>query len=197
MKTTKDDAMSSPENSDVRACRFTDPILKIEEEQVHLMALCDRLETIADRLPDNLNHFTVETVAYELRAKLPRLHMHMEQQLFPILKKRALPEDGIEEIIDGFTHEHAMDDGYVLGVLGVLEILDQSSRSQIAADQTAENYEAVGYLLRGFFEALRRHLRWQRFIVLRLARLRLSDKDLVEINDQISIKPPDQRPDEC
>lgn len=175
--------MSSIKKTDSADSGFLNPIQKIEAEQLHMAALCDRLETIANGLPDDLSSFPFEAVANELRTKLPQLHYNMEQVLFPALKERALPEDGIEEIIDGFTHEHAMDGGYVLGVL---EVLDRLATGPLALNQQPENYEVVGYLLRGFFEGLRRHLRWERFIILRLARLRLSEDDLVEINDQMS-----------
>ena len=177
--------MSSPGKNGRQQRWSSNPILQIEAEQVHLLALCDRLEEIADNLPGNLFPISFETVARELRSKLPRLHRHMELALFPALKKRALPEDNIDELIAGFTHEHAMDDGYVLGVL---EVLDRIAAGPLVSDGETENYEASGYLLRGFFEAMRRHLRWQRFIVLRLARQRLSDEDLIEVADQMSIE---------
>ncbi len=175
--------MSSNNKSDAGGSSTLDPIKKIEKEQVHLLALCDRLEEIADGLPCNLSPFRFKMLAQELRRAVPQLHHHMEKLLFPILKKRALPEDGIDEIIGGFLHEHAMDDGYVLGVL---EILDQLAAGPVPDRRNLEYFEAIGYQLRGFFEALRRHLRWQRFIVVRLARQRLSEKDLIELDTQIS-----------
>lgn len=174
---------SNNNNTNSQDSQSFNPIQKIEAEQLHMAALCDRLETFANGLPDDLSSFTFESIASELRTKLPRLHYNMEKVLFPALKKRALPEDRIDEIIAGFTHEHAMDDGYVLGVL---EVLDRFAKGPLASNQKAENYDAVGYQLRGFFESLRRHLRWERFIVLQLARQRLSDEDLVEINNQMS-----------
>jgi len=161
----------------------------IEEEQAQLLTLCDSLEKIADELPYKLERGRLRPdaptiVARQLRHRLPRLHRHIEQLLFPMLKKRALPEDCVEEIIAGFTHEHAMDDGYALGVL---EVLNELSLDRRLPGLRAINDEAAGYLLRGFFEALRRHLRWQHFIVLRLARQRLTDKDLAKLARQISI----------
>ena len=175
--------MSSNNKNDAQNFQVPDPIQLIEEEQAILLALCDRLEEIADGLPDNLSPFRLKVVAQELRTTIPRLHHQMEKLLFPKLKKRALPDDGIDELIAGFEHEHAMDDGYVLGVL---EILDQLAIGPVSDTRSLEYYEAVGYQLRGFFEAMRRHLRWQRFIVLRLARQRLRDEDLIELKTQIS-----------
>ncbi len=176
--------MSSKKLSEGHQSKSRDPLKLIEKEQSHLLSLCDRLEEIADEFPDHSNSDTSKKVAQELRSALPRLHNHIQQILFPMLQKRALPQDSIEEIIAGFTHEHAMDDGYVLGVL---EILDELSIDRRILELRAANYEAAGYLLRGFFEALRRHLRWQNFIVLRLARQRLRDEDLIELSHQMSI----------
>ena len=177
--------MSSNNKSDAQDFPIANPIDLIEEEQVHLLDLCDTLEEIADGLPDNLSPFRLKVVAQELRMAVPRLHLNMEERLFPMLKKRAFPEDGIDEVIAGFEHEHAMDDGYVLGVL---DILDQLAVGPVPDKRNLEFFETAGYQLRGFFEALRRHLRWQRFIVVRLARLRLSEKDLIELGTQMSSK---------
>ncbi len=160
-----------------------DPIAALDMEHAHLLSLCDRLEEIADALPNNLDPYVFETVARELRTMLPRLHRHMQQLLFPLLKKRARQKDGMADIIAGFTHEQNMDAGYALGVL---DILDRFASGQLPLDHEPKDYEAVGYLLRGFFESLRRHLRWERFLVLRLARRRLNKEDLAQLQLQIS-----------
>ena len=175
--------MSSSNDRHAPHSGMPDPLSMIEQEQISLLALCDRLEEIADALLDDLSPSTLETVAQEWRCRLPLHHQHMEKVLFPLLEKRAQSQDSIDEVISGFTHEQAMDDGYILGVL---EVLDQFASGQPAGEHKPDYYEAAGYLLRGFFEALRRHLRWERFIVLRLARQRLTKEDLAEIYVRIS-----------
>jgi hemerythrin-like domain-containing protein len=157
-----------------------DPIKQIEGEQAHMMVLCDMLETIADEISDNMKPSTVVMAARSLRHELPRLHRHEEQLLFPLLAKRALPEDDIEEILDGFRQENAMDEGYAEEVLTILD--------RLALGQGLENLEMAGYLLRGFFESLRRHLRWENIVILKLARQRLLQEDLVQMSHQLSME---------
>ena len=170
--------MSSKGEKQIKKPLDPDPIKRIEDEQAHMMALCDMLETIADEIPDNLNPSTFVMAARSLRHELPRLHRHEEQLLFPMLAKRAWPEDNIDEILDGFRQENAMDEGYAEEVLTVLD--------RLSLGRGLENLEMAGYLLRGFFESLRRHLRWENIILLKLARQRLQEDDLAQMSHQLS-----------
>jgi hypothetical protein len=169
--------MSSPTDEQLPGGPGVDPIKIVESEQVHLKDLCDTLEAIADGFPGATTPSVARSAAEILRDELPRLHCHEEKILYPLLLQRVLPEDNIEEILAGFGLEHAMDEGYAEEVLALLD--------QLAAGMEMANAEMAGYLLRGFFESLRRHLRWEGIIILRLARQRLTDEDLARMSVQM------------
>lgn len=155
----------------------SDPIDAIEREHQELMEICDLLEAIADRVREQHDPPSVRSVAERLRSRLSSHHQHEEQLLFPLLVKRASSEDHIEEIVASLLHDNAMDEGYALEVLELLDIL--------ARGQRPKSTETAGYMLRGFFEGLRRHLRCERVSVFKLARLRLTNEDKREMSERI------------
>jgi hemerythrin-like domain-containing protein len=131
--------------------------------------LCDLLEQIADCLPDNVSPPVAQAAASAM-SDLHRHHKHEEKGLFPLLQKRAKPQDNIEQIISHLEKEHAADESLADDLLENLETLAVGNKS--------ENPNMLGYMLRGFFESYRRHISWENTVLLPLARERLTKDDL-------------------
>jgi hemerythrin-like domain-containing protein len=89
--------------------------------------------------------------------------------LFPLLAARAGHDTALMSALSRLKGEHQMDEGYCDEVLELLSALSNSS---------PENAEAAGYLLRGLFECMRRHIAFEEDYLLPKARAVFKDDDL-------------------
>jgi hemerythrin-like domain-containing protein len=150
------------------------PLDLIEHEHLLQAQLCDSLERIADDLPDNVDRRLCMKVIDSLKFEMPLHHRDEELGLFPLIEKRALPNDNINDVLARLALEHATDESFASELLESLEGLGEGRR--------LKNPDMVGYMLRSFFESYRRHILWENAIVLPLARSRLTGEDLQELN---------------
>jgi len=154
-----------------------DPLDILVHEHVRQEWLCDVLETIADGLPGKLECALAGMVIEALRNDLPLHHKDEEEGLFPLLCRRAVPEDNIDGVIRQLCREHLADDTYCDDLIDVLAAL--------AEGRPPENPEMAGYMIRGFFESYRRHIAFENVVVLPLARARLTAEDLSELLERL------------
>jgi hemerythrin-like domain-containing protein len=149
------------------------PLDMIASAHAVQVEMCDAMERIADGLPDEVDRRLCAQVASCLQYDLPLHHHHEEEGLFPLLRARAKPEDGVEQILERLTSEHSSDNDFASEIAEALETLGQGGRPA--------NPEMLGYMLRGFFERYRRHVHWENQLVMPLARLRLTRDDLDQL----------------
>ena len=150
--------------------------LDLIEHEHHIQArICDSLEQIADGLPDNVDRRICLHVANALRYELPLHHRDEECGLFPLIEERALAGDNVHDILARLALEHATDESFASELL---ESLDNLGRGDKIA-----NPDMVGYMLRSFFESYRRHIHWENAVVLPLARARLTEQDIVRLEE--------------
>jgi hemerythrin-like domain-containing protein len=135
-------------------------ISEVEINHRALLGLCDMLESIADRLPGNLDRDECLVLARSLSAMVHRIQNHEEAVLFPALLQwhALLPE--MAQTIDRLRVEHQVDICYAEDVEDMLRSYGES-RPSVGAD-------AAGFMLRGFFEALRRHVAFERTLLVPL-----------------------------
>ena len=107
-------------------------------------------------------HQRDKLAAREIWPLLRSVHSFEEKIIFPALADRLAHVDGIDETIARLKSEHAEDECYAEELTDTLLLLGAGDRGV--------NFDAVGYMLRGFFESVRRHVAFEREIVLRLAR---------------------------
>lgn len=149
------------------------PLDLIAHAHAHQMQMCDAMERIADGLPDEVDRRLCAQVASILQFDLPLHHQDEEEALFPLLRQRAAPEDGVDLILERLAFEHSTDNDFASEIAEALELLGQGRR--------AANPDMLGYMLRGFFERYRRHVHWENALVMPLARLRLTEDDLNQL----------------
>jgi len=149
------------------------PLDMIASAHALQVQMCDAMERIADGLPDEVDRRLCAQVASCLQFDLPLHHHDEEEGLFPLLMKRARPEDGLDQILARLASEHSSDNDFASEIAEALETLGQGGRPA--------NPEMLGYMLRGFFERYRRHVHWENQLVMPLARLRLTREDLAEL----------------
>lgn len=123
-------------------------LLDAYERQI---CLCDRLEAVADALPDRLDRDECMRLAQTIGPLLQQAHAVEENLLYPYVERH---HPGGVELVAQLRLEHAEDECFAEEVQ--LELL------QIGQCQPMLAPEATGYMLRGFFEGIRRHIRRER-----------------------------------
>lgn len=126
---------------------------RAHEEQ---LALCDELEDIADSLPANINRQKCIYASKALGPLIRGVHHYEETVLFPLIAREFGNE--FSTTIDRLKFEHCEDECFAEELTEALLRLGSNS---------AVNMEATGYMLRGFFEAIRRHIAFERDFLLR------------------------------
>ncbi|MBL8893357.1 MAG: hemerythrin domain-containing protein [Rhizobiales bacterium] len=150
--------------------------LDLIEHEHHIQAqICDSLEQIADGLPEGADKRLCAQVASALREELPLHHRDEECGLFPLIEGRALPGDGVSDILARLAMEHATDESFATELLESLDTLSAGGK--------LKNPDMVGYMFRSFFESYRRHLHWENVVVIPLARSRLLPEDLAKLEE--------------
>lgn len=132
--------------------------LRTHEDQ---LALCRMLEEIADSLPDNVDKQKCMHAAREIWPLLRGAHSFEEKVVFPMFVERLSHVTGLPETISRLKAEHAEDECYAEELTDSLLLL--------GAGDKGLNFDTIGYMLRGFFESVRRHIAFEREHVMRLA----------------------------
>lgn len=170
--------MSDHAVSDKPSPLARNPLDMIASAHAVQVQMCDAMERIADGLPDEVDRRLCAQVASCLQFDLPLHHHDEEEALFPLLQKRAKPEDGLDQILERLAAEHSSDNDFASEIAEALETLGQGGRPA--------NPEMLGYMLRGFFERYRRHVHWENQLVMPLARLRLTSDDLDQLQARMN-----------
>lgn len=118
------------------------------------------MELVADQLPDMVNETLCNQIYSALRFELPILHRN-EEALYEIICQRDRRDAGMVEIVEKIRHEHTVHECYADEFSDTLSILRPS--------EGVHWPDAMGYMLRGYFETMRRHLDWEELTLIPLA----------------------------
>ena len=133
---------------------------KLQSHHAVKSSLCTALERIADKLPDEADMLICRYVAKSITSVVRRAHEFEENELFPALQA-ALPGNSLlQESLVKLSAEHTEDLSFAEEIEDVL--------TTFADDPHRVNAETLGYMLRGFFESLRRHVAFEREMLLPL-----------------------------
>jgi hemerythrin-like domain-containing protein len=124
-------------------------IRQAHEEQ---LALCRELEEIADSLPASVNRQKCIYAAKALCPLIRSIHHYEENVLFPYLAQQQGHSGPMLATLSRLKFEHFEDEGYAEELTDALLRLGSGE---------PVNVEAVGYMLRGFFEGVRRHIAFE------------------------------------
>ncbi|WP_425403559.1 hypothetical protein [Hwanghaeella sp.] len=144
----------------------------VERHQTRQRIICKELEAIADSLPLDVDPSLCMRLA---RGLLPTLHTanKYREDYFWELARRFLSETAnIDAIIERLRAE------YFENELLAEEVAEELSQWGMCADHNSA--EAMGYMLRGFFIGLTRHLDFERVVLLEPVRTRLSRPEVAE-----------------
>ncbi len=127
----------------------------LEQTYGELLALCSGLEIVADSLPHATTPRMCLTLAASLEPLVERTHRLEENLLFPLLEASKNPQWG--PTLARLRAEHPADLSAAAEVSEALHDLGHG-RSALSPD-------AMGYLLRSFFESMRRHVQSERELI--------------------------------
>ncbi|WAP67178.1 hemerythrin domain-containing protein [Jiella pelagia] len=146
--------------------------------------LCDSLEAIADALPNDLDAQRTLHVARSIGPSIRRAHRFEEETIFPLLKRQSDTPSEMSSTLERLHFEHWEDESFgdelseklidyvraraADGRVGKPATLLRSDLRPVAAARFQDSggradpvAEALGYMLRGFFEGLRRHIAFE------------------------------------
>ena len=118
------------------------------ESYERVMAACDALEAIADALPDRVAPGQCERTVREVAVAVRQMHAHENDLLMPLLMDAQRAE--LRKIAADLEQAHQVDGESLIEVDEVL--------SAYSLGQPILSPDATGYMLRAFFEGLRRHV---------------------------------------
>lgn len=121
--------------------------------QTEQLALCRELEDIADSLPGSVNRQKCIFAAQAIGTLMKRSHSYEEDVFFPWLESRQTGNADFMAILERLKYEHFEDECFAEELVEVLMKLGRGE---------SVNMEAAGYMFRGFFEARRRHIAFER-----------------------------------
>ncbi len=139
----------------LQSCSTQDeePVRVIERAHGDVLMLCQQLEEIADSLPALVDRRLCHDVSELIVSLVADVHRYEETILFPWLEQHYPRKPVLHESLRRFRAEHLEDEGYAG------EISEMLQRIALARSYQPET---VGYMLRGFFEGVRRHVACER-----------------------------------
>ncbi len=128
---------------------------KATYEAIHgeLLSLCATLEEIADSLPSKIDKQACLHTAKNLPKIINRAQKFEEEDIFPLFERLKTPTLNFNSTLHRLKLEHVKDKYFAEEIAEVL--------ISYSKDNPTLSAEATGYMLRGFFEALRRHIAFE------------------------------------
>ncbi len=159
------------------ASQLTEPLDYIFAEHFRQRVLCNVLDCIADQT--SFSRSKAAAVARFLKLDFATHIVDEEEDLFPMLRRRAEPEDRIEVVIGRLSQEHSADKLDADEITkGLSAALADRKRRQVST--------AFSKLLHRFAANERHHLTVENAIVLPLARVRLTADDLRNLGHRMA-----------
>lgn len=117
------------------------------------LELCNRLEHLADNLPDGFDKQECLSLSWQLFPTVKQAHQFEEKHLFPLLLSGEVSGENIEKSLERLKFEHWEDESSAEDIGMFLK--------QLVQRPTEANVDKLSYMLRGFFEGLRRHIAFE------------------------------------
>lgn len=118
-----------------------------------LTALCTVLEAIADALPQFADKQQCLAVARYIVPTVKEAHVFEEEKLFPQLKNLSTANPQLEQSLERLRFEHWEDESYAEEICEILR--------EFGTGALPQGSDKLSYMLRGFFEGLRRHMAFE------------------------------------
>ena len=130
------------------------PCVEVGRSHIAKLDLCSELEAIADALPGHVDRRKCLIVASTLVPLLRQSHVYEEECVFPAFAGHGRDRDARRQTIRRLKTEHVEDECAAQDLTDVLFAIGHGA--------PIDNPEALGFMLRAFFEGMRRHIAFER-----------------------------------
>jgi len=157
---------------------LADPLDYIVADHYRHRLLCRLCEDLATA--ESFDAGLGRMVADHIETDLPVHIADEEADFFPLLRRRARPEDEIEPVLDRLADDHAQDEKLGARIVRGLRkaIADAAARLPARLKRTLTSFATIE----------RRHLALENAIVIPLARVRLSARDLQALSRSMTAR---------
>jgi hemerythrin-like domain-containing protein len=135
-----------------RSGREAVPGAVMKRAHLEKLQLCDALERIADTLP-SVDRLKCLSTANAIVPLLRNIHQYEETVIFPAYEAALTGSNANLASTRRLRAEHVEDECFAGEVTEIL--------LAIGHGETVENAESIGFMLRGFFESMRRHIAFE------------------------------------
>lgn len=129
-------------------------ITLINRHHLNLSSLCEALENIANNLPRSVNKQACLTLSRSIFPIIYEAHAFEEAKLFPYLLKSNEQNMALIKSLSRLKFEHYEDETFAQEISEALHEFVTGENTIFA--------EKLAYMLRGFFEGVRRHLAFEK-----------------------------------
>lgn len=130
------------------------PCVQLALVYAEKIQLCDQLEAIADSLPFRVDRMKCIQVASRLLPLLRESHRYEEEVLFPLFEQDIGAHPGRKATVLRLKTEHVYDEDAAEAITEQLMWIGRGGE--------VDNPEAMGFMLRAFFDTVRRHIAFER-----------------------------------
>lgn len=134
-----------------------EPMVRLADAHRQQLVLCDRLEAIADSLPGTVDREVCGYVAQTLGPMMRDLHAVEENIVFTWIEQQSGNDPTVRDTLEHLKCEHCEDQCFAEELTEMLRYL--------AVGESPVKADTAGYMLRGFFTSLRRHVRLEQACV--------------------------------
>lgn len=158
---------------------LSDPIAWFFAEHQRHRQFCDLMQrtSMAATYDEEVLRWLLDFVVHELALHV----LDEEEDLFPLMRGRAEPEDELDKVLKRLSGEHAKD---LTRAAAVRQHLETCLRQRVPISRNNVRRRA----LESFAVQERSHLALENAVVLPIARLRLTERDLVELSSRLATR---------
>ena len=118
------------------------------------LKLCNELEALADKLPNNVDPQACLSLARTIFPILHEAHQFEEKILFPQLANTPGDNHALLATLERLRFEHWEDESFAEEL--------RECMVKFANERSPDCVQTLSYMLRGFFEGVRRHIAFER-----------------------------------
>jgi hypothetical protein len=155
-----------------------DPLVFLEYDHKAQRGVADLLEALADSLPDDVRPATATLAASLLRDSAKRRAIVETEVLEPLIAERHAPGTTLHRAITLARREASEVADLALELAEELEAL--------ALTGQARDADVLGFMLRAYFDGLRRHLDWVEVAILDDLRADLSPGEVERLGSRLA-----------
>lgn len=130
------------------------PCIDLARTHAAKLKHCDALEEIADALPAHIDKRKCLILAATLVPLLQESHSYEETYVFPAFEQGTQNVDAARQTTRRLKTEHIQDECAAQDLSDILFAIGHGA--------PIKNPEALGFMLRAFFESMRRHIAFER-----------------------------------